>query len=235
MNNEVILGDCFDILEKIDSNSIDLILTDPPYNISRESNFKKNSENKKFNNISIDFGDWDQKEINLDKIFFESKRILKKGGTIIIFYDVWKSLNIKFYAEKYGFKQSRICQWVKTNPVPINSKKNYLSNAIEFFFTFVKSGSPTFNSEYDRGIYNFPICHGNERTNHPTQKPLKLIQSIIEKHSKEGDIVLDPFGGSGTTAVASLLTKRSFILIEQNIDYYNLSLERIEQISFAKI
>lgn len=235
MNNEVILGDCFDILEKIDSNSIDLILTDPPYNISRESNFKKNSDNKKFNNISIDFGDWDQKEIDLDKIFFESKRILKKGGSIVIFYDVWKSSNIKFFAEKYGFKQSRICQWVKSNPVPINSKKNYLSNAIEFFFTFVKSGSPTFNSEYDRGIYNFPICHGGERTNHPTQKPLKLIQAIIEKHSKEGDIVLDPFGGSGTTGVASVLSKRSFILIEQNVEYYNLSLERIEQTSFTKI
>ena len=235
MSNEVILGDCYEVLQKIDKNSIDLILTDPPYNISRPSNFTKNSDNKKFNNISIDFGDWDQEEINLDSLFFEFKRILKTGGTIIIFYDVWKSNNIKNIAEKYGFKQPRVCQWVKTNPVPINSKKNYLSNAIEFFFTFVKGKNATFNSSYDKGIYNFPLCHGKERTTHPTQKPLSLMKVLIEKHSKEGDVILDPFGGSGTTAIASIETGRNYYIIERSEEYYNLSISRIEQLNSKKI
>ena len=62
-------GDSFEIIKTIEKNSIDLILTDPPYNISRDSNFKKNSTNKKFNNISIDFGDWDQSEIDLELFF----------------------------------------------------------------------------------------------------------------------------------------------------------------------
>lgn len=234
MYNEVIFGDCFEHLKNIPSQTVNLILTDPPYNISKESNFTKNSDNKKFNGISIDFGDWDKSEIDLNELFSESKRILKKGGTLIIFYDVWKSNNLKSIAEKYGFKQPRVCQWVKTNPVPINSKKNYLSNGIEFFFTFVKGGSPTFNSSYDKGIYNFPICHGHERTLHPTQKPLSLIRSIIEKHSNIDDLVLDPFGGSGTTGIASIIANRKFILIENNIEYYNITDQRIKKLLSEK-
>jgi site-specific DNA-methyltransferase (adenine-specific) len=229
MSNKVILGDCYEILKTLEKNSVDLILTDPPYNISRPSNFKKNSDNKKFNNISIEFGKWDENEIDLDSLFCEFKRILKSGGTIVIFYDVWKCSNLKRIAESYGFKQPRICQWVKTNPVPINSKKNYLSNAIEFFCVFVKDKKGVFNSKYDKGIYNYPICHGHERTKHPTQKPLELMKVLIEKHSSEEDVVLDPFGGSGTTAVAALQTKRKYILIEKSTEYYNISLDRIQQ------
>ena len=235
MSNRVILGDCYEILKTIDKNSIDLILTDPPYNISRQSNFTKNSDNKKFNNISIDFGDWDQEEVDLDYLFFEFKRVMKPGGTLIIFYDIWKCNNLKSIAEKLGLKQPRVCQWVKNNPVPINSKNNYLSNSIEFFFTFVKGKNPTFNSSYDKGIYNFPLCHGNERTEHPTQKPLSLIKSLIEKHSKEDDVILDPFGGSGTTAIASIETNRRYFLIEKEDNYYNITISRIEQSNSKKI
>jgi DNA modification methylase len=235
MSNKVILGDCYEILKTIDDNSIDLILTDPPYNISRPSNFTKNSDNKKFNNISIDFGDWDQVEIDIESLMIEFKRVLKPGGSIIIFYDIWKCSILKSIGEKLGLKQPRVCQWVKNNPVPINSKKNYLSNGIEFFFTFVKGKNATFNSSYDKGIYNFPLCHGNERTEHPTQKPLSLIKSLIEKHSKEGDVILDPFGGSGTTAIASIETNRRYFLIEKENNYYNITISRIEQSNSKKI
>jgi site-specific DNA-methyltransferase (adenine-specific) len=223
----LILGDCYIHLKNIESETVDLILVDPPYNISKESNFKKNSDNKKYNNISIDFGDWDKEEIDLDNLFNQFYRVLKKNGYLIIFYDVWKSQSLKQIAEKNKFKQPRVCQWVKTNPVPINSKKNYLSNSIEFFFTFVKGKNPIFNSEYDKGIYNYPICHGKERTKHPTQKPLELIKSLINKHSKEGDLILDCFAGSGTTGVACNDTKREFILIEQDKDYFELIEQRI--------
>ena len=69
MINQIILGDCFEVLSKMDKNSVDLILTDPPYNISKSSNFTKNSNNTKFNKISIDFGEWDKEELDLDKLF----------------------------------------------------------------------------------------------------------------------------------------------------------------------
>ena len=227
--------DCFNILPNIKDKSIDLILTDPPYAISKESNFDKiNSDTpvdmvKKFN-YSTDFGEWDKTEIDIDRLFKEFFRILKPGGTLIIFYDIWKSNSIKEYAIKHKFKQPRVCQWVKTNPMPINSKNNYLSNSIEFFFTFVKGGKPTFNSEYDNGIYNYPFSNGNKRKDyyHPTQKPLSLINSILLKHSKKGDLVLDPFGGSGTLAESCILNKRDYIIIEIEKKYYDIITNRVE-------
>lgn len=237
----IINDDCFNYLSKIESNSIDLILVDPPYLISKESGFKNYSDNatdeirKKFGNISIDFGDWDKQDLDWDLLFIEYYRILKKGGTLIFFFDIWKSSMIKDVAEKNKFKQLRICQWQKSNPVPINSKLNYLSNAIEYFFSFVKGGKPTFNSEYDNGIYKYPICHGNERYDHPTQKPLELMKDLIRKHSNEGDIVLDTFAGTGTTGHAALLLNRKFILIEQNVEYYQIIQDRLNKVKYINI
>jgi DNA modification methylase len=112
--------------------------------------------------------------------------------------------------------------------VPINSKKNYLSNSIEFFFTFVKGKNPTFNSTYDKGIYNYPLCHGKERTKHPTQKPLNLIKDLILKHSDEGSVVLDCFAGSGTTGLACKTLNRNFILMENDQSYYDIIVDRFK-------
>jgi site-specific DNA-methyltransferase (adenine-specific) len=231
----IIHGDCFLELSKIENNSVDLILIDPPYLISKESNFKKISETtpqemKVKYDISIDFGDWDKEELDWDFLFKHYYRVLKKGATLIIFYDIWKCNEVKESAEKYGFKQPRVCAWIKTNPVPINSKVNYLSNATEYFFTFVKGGKPTFHSEYDNGFYKYPICHGKERYNHPTQKPLSLIKELIEKHSNPGDLVLDSFAGTGTTAHACLISERNFIVMEKDDKYYDFIIDRINKI-----
>ena len=230
----IILGDCLQELPKIESNSIDLIITDPPYLISRDSNFKQisDSTSKEMStkyNISIDFGDWDKVELDFNYLFKEWFRILKKGGTLIVFYDVWKSNEIKESANIVGFKQPRVCTWTKTNPVPINSKTNYLSNATEYFFTFVKGGKPTFNSVYDNGFYKFPICHGKERLQHPTQKPLSLISQLIEKHSNLGDLVLDNFAGTGTVGEACVKLGRDYILIEKEETYFNMIGDRLNK------
>jgi site-specific DNA-methyltransferase (adenine-specific) len=232
----IINGDCLYELTKIESNSIDLILTDPPYLISRESGFRNTSDNAndemktKYGKISIDFGDWDKVEIDWNLLFKEYYRVLKKGGTVIFFFDIWKSNIIKEVAELNKFKQPRIGQWVKNNPVPINSKNNYLSNSIEYFFTFVKGGKPTFNSVYDNGIYKYPLCHGKQRFDHPTQKPLELIKDLVRKHSNEGDLVLDTFAGTGTTAHAAILLNREFIVIEKELKYFEIIEKRIENI-----
>ena len=230
----ILKGDCFDLIKDIDSKSVDLILVDPPYLISRSSNFKNYSDDAsqelitKYGKVSIDFGEWDKGELDWDLLFKEYYRILKDSGTLIIFYDVWKSNDIKSMADKYKFKQPRVGQWQKTNPVPINSKINYLSNAIEFFFTFVKGKKPTFHSVYDNGVYKYPICHGKERYDHPTQKPLALISDIINKHSNEGDVVLDNFAGTGTTAHACILNNRNYIVIERDDKYFDILKSRIE-------
>lgn len=233
----LINGDCYKELIKIEKNSIDLILIDPPYIISKPSGFTKHSDETndtlklKYGKLSIDFGEWDKEEINWDLLFNEFYRILKKGGTLIIFYDIWKSNELKEAASSFKFKQPRVGSWVKNNPVPINSSNNYLSNAVEYFFTFVKGSKPTFNSKYDNAIYRYPLCHGKERLKHPTQKPLILIKDLIIKHSNIGDTVLDCFSGSGTTAHASIETGRNFIAIEKDEDYYNMSKKRIEMLN----
>lgn len=233
----IINENSFDYLKKIESNSIDLILTDPPYLISKDSNYTNYSENSsdlmkvKYGNHKIDFGDWDKEELDIEFLMKEFYRVLKKGGTLIIFFDIWKSNQIKEIAEKYKFKQPRVGIWIKNNPVPINSNSNYLSNAHEFFFSFVKVSKPTFNSKYDKGVYNFPLCHGKERLEHPTQKPLRLFEELIEKHSNFGDVVLDPFSGSGTTAEACEKLNRKYICIEKDLNYYNISKDRINNIN----
>lgn len=231
----IIFGDCLSELIKIDSNIVDLIVIDPPYIISRDSNFKKVSSSTtkemctKYD-ISIDFGDWDKVNLEWNLLFNQYERVLKKGGTIIIFYDIWKSNELKLAADSVGLKQPRVCVWNKTNPVPVNSSINYLSNASEYFFTFVKGGKPTFNSKYDNGVYNYPICHGRERYKHPTQKPLSLITELIKKHSNPGDLVLDSFAGTGTTGHASQLLDRKFILIEKEKEYIDIIHERLGKI-----
>jgi len=233
----ILLGNCFDLLGEIQSKSCSLILIDPPYLISKKSNFVNYSESAsdeiitKYGKHSIDFGDWDKEEIDWDFLFSQYSRILKDGGTLIIFYDIWKCNQLKELAEKFKFKQPRICQWQKTNPVPINSKLNYLSNSIEYFFTFVKGKKPTFNSEYDNGVYRYPICHGKERLEHPTQKPLALISDLILKHSNPGDKVLDNFAGTGTVGHSAINTGREFILIERDEKYFEIIKKRLENLS----
>lgn len=233
----LIQGDCLEVLKKIPDHSIDLILIDPPYLISKKSNFDKggswnDSKKKECRKTppKTDFGEWDKKELNMDFLFYEYYRILKPHGTLLIFYDIWKINEIKEWGEIHKFKQFRLCRWDKSNPVPVNSKLNYLSNASEYFVTCVKENKPTFHSEYDKGIYTYPICSGKERTNHPTQKPLSLITDLILKHSNEGELILDCFMGSGTTGVAALNTGRNFIGVELDENYFKIAQQRINNV-----
>jgi site-specific DNA-methyltransferase (adenine-specific) len=228
----LINGDAFVEIRGIQSKTVDLILIDPPYFISKASNFgkrSKNNTNDKFDKLSIDFGQWDVNvDFNMDSLFSEFYRVLKVGGTLISFYDIWKSSELKSAALNNKFKQPRVGAWVKKNPTPINSKNNYLSNGIEYFFTFVRGRKPTFHSKYDNGLYHYSLCHGRERYDHPTQKPLGLIEDLIKKHSNVGDLVLDTFAGTGTTAHACLNLGRNFIAIEKDSYYFDIMKKRIE-------
>ena len=117
---------CFDFLPTIPSNSVALILIDPPYEISRETNFQSNQKTGRDTDrfrVSMDFGDWDNNFIGLDTVIKECYRILKRGGSLICFYDLWKITILKEYFDIAGFKQIRFIEWIKTNPVPLNSKK----------------------------------------------------------------------------------------------------------------
>jgi site-specific DNA-methyltransferase (adenine-specific) len=267
--------DGLDYLSTIKDNSIDLVLTDPPYITSTETGmgnlYKQIKENKEKGikyvkteeewesvkykyigkknmseetmkqnfirygsifgskySVQTEYGEWDTNftmEL-LDNFIGEYYKKLKKGGTIIIFFDLWKITPLKELMEKHKFKQIRFIEWIKKNPQPLNSKTNYLTNCREMALLGVKGGKPTFNSSYDNGIYQYPIQGGKKRF-HPTQKSLPLFEELIRKHSKEGDVVLDTFLGSGTTALASKNTERRFMGCEASKEYYNKLMELV--------
>lgn len=221
---------CFELLASLENKTIDLVLIDPPYDISRPTNFQSGEETGKDTDrfrISMDFGEWDKNFTGLEIVIRECFRVLKDGGTMICFYDLWKIETLKSYLEAAGFVQIRFIEWIKTNPVPINSKINYLTNSREVAVLGVKKSKPTFHSEYDNGIYRYPICQDKDRF-HPTQKPLALIADLINKHSNEGEIVLDCFAGSCTTGVAAVLNNRQFIGCELDAEYYEKAVQRLK-------
>ena len=254
-----------DYLSTIDKNSIDLILTDPPYIISKDTGMNKHYNNvkeaeqngiehvkseedwenfktekniktdvKKDNYmkygtiygkkycVKTDYGDWDKDFTieSLEMFISEYYNKLKKGGTMIIFFDLWKITPLKEIMEKCKFKQIRLIEWIKTNPQPLNSSTNYLTNCREIALLGVKGGKPTFNSKYDNAIYRFPLQGGKNRF-HPTQKSVLLFEELIKKHSNEGDIVMDTFIGGGTTAIACKNTNRNFKGCEISKEYYD--------------
>lgn len=231
--------DCLDFLKTVSSKSVSLVLIDPPYQVSRKTNFQageaQNKDTDRFR-ISMEFGEWDKEEfLKLDEVINECYRVLKNSGTIICFYDLWKITKLREFFENSKFQQIRFIEWVKTNPVPINSKINYLTNSREIAVVGVKGGKPVFNSEYDNGIYLiylYPICHDKGRF-HPTQKPVALLEDLIKKHSYENDLVLNCFSGSGSTAVACYNLNRNFIGCELSESFYLKTVERFNLLGIS--
>ena len=178
--------------------------------------------------VRTQYGDWDSNFTmdDLNEFLQQYYKKLRQGGTLIIWFDIWKITPLKELLEGYGFKQIRFIEWIKTNPQPLNSKVNYLTNSREIALVAVKGGKPTFNSSYDTGIYSFPIQGGKNRF-HPTQKSVALFEELIRKHSNEGDTVLDTFLGSGTTALACRSTNRTCKGCEISLEYYNNLMEII--------
>lgn len=270
---EIKLQEGLEYLSTLQDKSIDLVLTDPPYIISRDSgmnthyntvkeNERKNvqqvktqaewlayktengltDDSKRENYIKYgtiygkkycvktDYGDWDSKftiEV-LDQFIGEYYKKLRVGGTMIMFFDLWKLSELKALFEKHKFKQIRFIEWIKTNPQPLNSRVNYLTNCREIALLGVKGGSPVFNGQYDNGIYQFPLQGGKNRF-HPTQKSLPLFEELIKKHSNENSVVLDTFLGAGTTAFACKNTNRRFKGCEVDEEYYDKVMELINK------
>lgn len=208
-------------------NSVDLILTDPPYTISRDTGFAKVKNGVDRFAVSMDFGEWDKAEIDLDVLATKAHRSLKQGGTAIIWYDIWKITKLELAMRSAGFKMLRIIIWQKTNPVPLSQRATYLSNSREIAVVGVKGGKPVFNGKYHNGIYDYPIPRHNGNRIHPTQKPLDLFAELVEMHSRPGDLVVDPFLGGGTTAVAALETDRRFAGCDISPEYVNASIKRV--------
>lgn len=231
----LINDDCLSILKDIPDNSIDLILTDPPYNIAKYS-----TGNIKFDwrsDINNDLAEWDLEELRPKDLVKEFKRILKPTGNIFIFC----SYNIIGEYHKYfdpEFDTFQFMVWHKTNPVP-NFRKSSFLNSCELIVACWNKGH-TWNFTTQKDMHNFieaGICMGNERIKdengkslHPTQKPVAILKKIISIASNENDLVLDCFNGVGSTGEAALNLNRRYLGIEIDKNYFNASKKRLENL-----
>lgn len=227
-------GDCLEMLKGVPDNSIDLLLTDPPYNVSRPNNFKTMGSAAR---IGMDFGEWDK---NFDTVRYISElpRILKDNANVVIF-NSWENLSeIKKACEENNITIKRCLVLNKSNPAPFNRDRMFV-NDVEFALWGVynsknKPTKWTFNRQnpVEKCVINTTVQSSKL---HPTMKDIKVITYLIEVLSNEGDTVLDPFIGSGTTAVAALKTNRNCIGFEIDENYFNIAQDRINRMEIANV
>lgn len=233
-------GDCLQLLKDIPSNSVDLILTDPPYNISKENDNRDRSKlnsaiMRRDKSINYDFGEWDNMErqefLDFTKEWFSlCADKLRDGGTIVTFFNKEDISYFNWIGKEFDIRTRTIFTWHKTNPVPSFRKVNYLS-ACEFAYIGSKGDRAwTFNFGMQKDMHNFfetPNASSYKVTDHPTEKPLGLFEHFVGIHTNQGDTVLDPFMGSGTTGVACKNLDRNFIGIEKDEKWFNTAKQRI--------
>lgn len=224
-------GNAYTIIDELIKNNVKVnhIITDPPYNISHENNFNTLKRPRK----GVDFGEWD-KNFNLFSWIPKYEKILDKNGSVIIFCSYRYISFIIKTMEESNLEVKDVLVWKKSNPMPRNIDRRYVQD-MEFAVWGVKKGAKwVFNKDekkpYMRSLFETSTVSGNERTPHPTQKSLQLMQEIIKIHTNEGDVIVDPFMGSGTTGLACLNLNRKFIGIELDKNYFKLSVDRLNRI-----
>jgi len=246
--NKIILGDCIENLKKIPDNSIDLIFADPPYNMQLQGDLWRPNQTK----VDAVNDDWDKYESfkHYDDFSIawlkECRRILKDDGAIWVIGSYHNIFRVGKIIQDLDFWILNDVIWMKTNPMP-NFKGTRFNNAHEtLIWASKKQGSKykfhyksmkAFNDDKQmRSDWYIPICLGNERIRingekaHSTQKPEELLYRIILSTSNVGDIILDPFMGSGTTGAIAKLLKRKYIGFEKEEKYKKIAEDRINKV-----
>jgi modification methylase len=239
-------GDSIAEMRKIPDGSVDLVFADPPYNLQLGGELTR-PDNSRVAGVEED---WDRFSSFADYDRFtrawlgEARRVLRPDGAIWVIGSYHNIFRVGAILQDLGFWILNDVVWVKSNPMP-NFRGTRLANAHEtlIFAARDKAARPTFNyaalktANDDlqmRSDWIIPICAGNERLKgasggkaHPTQKPEALLHRIIVGTSAPGDIVLDPFFGSGTTGAVAKMLGRRFIGIERDPDYIAAAAKRI--------
>lgn len=233
--NRIYHESCLEGLKKLDDESVDLIFTDPPYYQFRAQNVTS-LKNHKDVVTEFDFDGYSSEKEYLDfllDVLKECYRVCKSGGVGYLFCGDDFVSYINRLVQEAGFNFRKVIHWHKTNPFPAIHTRKMFSNSMEMMVHFSKGSPKTWNHKHVNEMHNFiqtPICMGKERSKHKTQKPLKVCLPYIEISSNEGDVVLDPFMGSGTTAVAAAQLNRQFIGFELNPEYVEIGLKRLREL-----
>ena len=207
------------------------IITDPPYNISKDNNFSTMKNPR----TGVDFGFWDRGNFDLFSWIPLYTKLLDKDGSIIIFcsYRFVSYIADVLESEKSNCTVKDILIWQKTNPMPRNINRRYVQD-MEFAIWAVKKNAKwIFNKPdekpYLRSLYTSSVVNGSEKVGHPTQKSLSVMKEIISIHTNENQLILDPFMGSGTTGVACKELNRKFIGIEKEYKYFEMAKRRLSK------
>jgi site-specific DNA-methyltransferase (adenine-specific)/modification methylase len=249
-------GDCIEILnKKIDKESVDLIFADPPYNLS--GNGLKWKGNKTGGDWYMVNEEWDKMSTPeymqfTRKWIGASHKALKNTGSIYIACSYHNIAEVMIVLKQLDFKINNIITWHKTNAMP-NMTRRVFTHSTEFVVWAVKDKKWIFNYEelkeintekqkdgsfkQMRDVWALPLVQGKERIRgkdgralHPTQKPEEMLKRIIIGSSNKGDLVLDPFLGSGTTAYVAKKLKRHYIGIDSNKKYIEMSKKRLKNL-----
>lgn len=224
LHSALYLGDAFELLKLITPESVRLVLSDPPYNVSQANNLHTMGRR------GIDFGKWDH---TFDQTGWleDAVKSLMAGGSMIVFND-WKLLGfISAHLQSLGMVVKRQLRWQKKNPFPRNLLRVPVQSDECALWAVKPKDRWVFNKRahmpYERGEFSYPVVRGSP---HPTKKPDGLFQDLIKMFSDEGDLVLDPFAGAGTTAVAAQRSRRRHISFELDEDYFKLAAENLSKV-----
>lgn len=230
---------CMESMKEISTGSIDMVLTDPPYNLglfmkNRATNLKAMRKNF-FGAAGWDNLEFEEWEHDMDSLFEEMSRIVKPKGALIMFMAIIKVETIIRIAEKHGFYYKTTGIWHKKNPMPRNMNLHFINSTEAWLYFINKAHTGTFNND-GKAIHDFfetSVTPAGEKKygKHPTQKPVGLLEHFVTLLSNQGDVVFDPFCGSGSSGVAALLQGRRFIGSEINEDYCKISEQRLKQVS----
>lgn len=238
----LIHADTFEFLDKMDSESMDMVFADPPYFLSNNGVSNKGGEM-----VSVNKGKWDEIGSLDEKHFFNRtwlkkvKRVLKPNGTIWVTGTLHNIYSVGMALEQEGYKILNNVTWQKTNPAP-NLSCRYFTHSTETVLWARK------DEKKARHYYNYDLMreiNGGKQMKdvwtgaltkpsekrfgkHPTQKPEYLLERIILSSTQQGDFILDPFVGSGTTGVVAKRLGRKFIGIDKEREYLDLAIKRLE-------
>ncbi len=245
----VINADSIETMNKLPANSVDVIFADPPYNMQLGDTLLR-PDNSVVNGVNEE---WDSFESlaaydeYTKQWLTAAKRILKEDGTIWVIGSYHNIFRVGYILQNLGFWILNDVVWNKTNPMP-NFKGTRFTNAHETMIWAVKNPKAKYTFNYEamkalndetqmRSIWEIPICTGKERLKnnqgeklHPTQKPESLLYRVLLASSKPGDVVLDPFFGTGTTGAVAKKMGRHYIGIERDAEYVEGARQRLDNV-----
>jgi modification methylase len=251
--NKILVGDCLEQLAKLPDASVDLVFADPPYNLQLEGDLLR-PNNSRVDGVDDDwdkFSDFASYDRFSRAWLTECRRVLKRDGALWVIGSYHNIFRLGAALQDLGFWIQNDVIWRKTNPMP-NFRGKRFTNAHETLIWAGRSQKSRVTFNYEamkasnddlqmRSDWLFPICSGPERLKddggrkaHPTQKPEALLHRILLATTNPGDVVLDPFFGTGTTGAVAKRLGRRWLGIERDLDYVRAAKERIDRVQPLK-